>query len=102
MIMSEKYRPSSSTEGDAFMSQFCYQCARHHTEAEEDADSGDVCEIVLRTQAWSVNDPEYPTEWQSGKDGACCTAFVPKGEPIPDPRCAHTVDMFQQPAEVQS
>ena len=99
MTMAEKYRPSSSTEGDAFMSQFCYQCARHHTESEEDADTGGVCEIVMRTQAWNVTDPEYPTEWQSGEHGACCTAFVPKGEPIPEPRCAHTVDMFQQPAK---
>lgn len=90
----EKYSPSSGTEGDAFMSEFCYQCARHHTEAEEDADSGECCEIVFRTHSWKVTDPEYPIEWQYGEHGPCCTAFVPIGEPIPEPRCEHTADMF--------
>jgi len=30
-----------------------------------------------------------------GKNGPCCTAFVPKGEPVPPARCAKTVDMFE-------
>lgn len=67
-----------------------------------DGVDGDLCEIIHKTFLYPATDDQYPKEWIIGKSGPECTAFVPKGEPIPAPRCEHTVDMFQQPAEVQS
>ncbi len=87
----QKYRPSNGTEGDCFFSHWCWKCARDNPEEDE------RCEIIGMTFAHDVDEPEYPIEWQYGKDGQpCCTAFVPKGQPVPPDRCPHTVDMFEQ------
>lgn len=99
----EKYRPSNGTEGDCFFSHWCSKCARdkHMSEGVAfedclDGEDGDLCEIIGKTFLHDVEDQEYPVEWQYGKDGQpCCTAFVPKGQPIPQDRCKHTVDMFE-------
>lgn len=82
----EKYQPSNGTEGEVFMSHFCFRCER-----DKDHD----CEILCRSMAFSVEDAEYPIEWQYGADGQPkCTAFIQAGEAISAPRCEHTVDMF--------
>lgn len=99
----EKYRPSNGTEGDFFFAGWCTKCARdkhlrEDTAFEDTFEGGDddLCEILGRTFVYNVEDSEYPKEWQYGKDGQpCCTAFIPKGEPIPVPRCTLTVDMFE-------
>ena len=106
----QKYRPSNGTEGDHFFTAWCCKCARDNHLREDtafedclDGVDGDLCEIIDRTFMYDVSDAKYPAEWQYGKDGQpCCTAFVPKGQPIPPLRCPRTVDMFQQQAEVQS
>lgn len=106
----DKYRPSNGTEGDYFFDEWCSKCARDNHLREDtafedclDGVDGDLCEIIGRTFMYELEDAKYPAEWQYGTDGQpCCTAFVPKGQPIPPLRCPHTVDMFQQPAEVQS
>jgi hypothetical protein len=95
----QKYRPSNGTEGECFISSWCGQCVRDKSAREgaplEDCDDNEVCNIIARTFAHEVSDPEYPGEWQYGKDGQpCCTAFVLAGQPIPPAKDEHTVDMF--------
>lgn len=69
------------------------------TKSFDDADDGDLCQILADTMAYNVDDPEYPSEWQYGKDGhPVCTAFVQIGEVITI-RCEATVDMFDGPAD---
>lgn len=86
----QKYQPSNGTEGDLFMSYFCFRCER-----DKDHD----CDILARTMAHRTEDAEYPVEWQYRADGQpTCTAFVPEGEPIPVPRCEHTADLFGTPS----
>ena len=71
--MSKKYRPSNGYEGADFMAHFCDRCKRD--EAFQ-AGTGDSCPIVAATMAYSVNDPEYPSEWVYDAEGyALCTAF---------------------------
>lgn len=97
----EKYQPSNGTEGDCFFAAWCCKCARDKAMREgcdlDECDDNERCDIVTRTMCFKVEDPEYPTEWQYGKDGQpCCTAFVPAGEAIPPKRCEKTVDMFEE------
>lgn len=98
-LAGQKYQPSNGTEGDCFFASWCCQCTRDKTMSEgksfDDCGDDEICLIIGDTMAYSPSDPEYPSEWQYGKDGQpCCTAFVPAGEPIPEPRCEHTADMF--------
>lgn len=86
--MTEKYRPSNGTEGDAFIARFCERCAYGNAEELE------PCMIVGATMAFDVDDPAYPPEWIRDAAGPRCTAFRPMGEAQPPPRCCHTLDMF--------
>jgi len=100
MRAGQKWRPSNGTEGEIFMQGWCAQCARDKSMREVDpvekCDDDEVCEIIAATFRHDVDDPEYPVEWQYGKDGQpCCTAFIEAGQPVPPPRCKHTVDMFE-------
>lgn len=96
IIEIQKYRPSNAGEGEAFMSQFCHQCAR------DDGGIGErVCEIIGDTMAYDVTDTEYPSAWiVRGNGFPCCTAFVPKDQPIPA-RDNATEDMFTTIYEAQ-
>lgn len=70
----KKYRPSNGSEGDSFMSDYCYQCI--HDNPDYNA-SSPRCEIMTATMCYDVNDPEYPPEWIYGDDGKpTCTKFV--------------------------
>lgn len=70
----QKWRPSNGTEGEMFMARQCAGCI-HDTDHEEDGG----CGIQLDTFMFSVDDPEYPSEWQIGTDGQPkCTAFQVK------------------------
>ncbi|WP_419621284.1 hypothetical protein, partial [Thiolapillus sp.] len=83
---SQKYRPSSGTEGASFYETWCSECAR---------DEGESCEILAKTFRIDVEDDEYPQEWTYDESGRpICTAFVQRGEAIPTPRCTKTIDMF--------
>lgn len=87
----QKYRPSNGTEGDCFFAAWCWKCARDNQEEDE------RCEILGRTFDHNVEDPEYPSEWQYGKDGQpTCIAFRNEDDPVPPTRCPLTVDMFEQ------
>lgn len=85
------YRPSNWTEGEIFMEHYCFVCQRH----ADFRNGGDSCPIAALTMALDRVDPDYPKEWNHGPDGQPrCTAFVPEGEKVPDPRCPNTPDMF--------
>lgn len=94
----EQWEPSNGTEGELFMNAWCCNCARDRAMREgcdfDDCDDDEKCEIIgasFRGEA---------VEWQYDKHGQpCCTAFVPAGEAIPEPRCALTTDMFEMPNE---
>lgn len=93
----QKYQPSNGSEGEIFHDGWCCQCARDLAMSEgmpiEECDDNQKCEILGRSFL-RIDDPEYPTEWQYGKDGQpCCTAFVPMGQPIPV-EDKHTGDLF--------
>ena len=97
----KKYRPSNGTEGDSFLHRWCIRCERDKSLCSDkdfdDSDEGERCEILNRTFLHDVDHPEYPTEWQYGKDGQpICAAFVLKGDEIPTVRCDRTVDMFEE------
>ena len=100
----EKFRPSNGTEGELFYRAWCYGCQRDKAMREgcdvAECDDNERCEIIADTMCFDVDDPQYPSEWQYGKDGQpCCTAFVPSGSAVPPPRCDKTVDMFEWTAE---
>ncbi|MDD3652440.1 hypothetical protein [Immundisolibacter sp.] len=94
------FRPSNGTIGDSFIADWCGRCARDKALREgvdiEECDDNEVCDIVSRTMAYRTDEPEYPSEWICDQDGrgACCTAFIPAGDPVPPPRCERTGDMF--------
>jgi hypothetical protein len=97
------YRPSNGTEGECFFEGWCTRCARDKAMNEgkpiEDCDDDEKCDLIANSFAFDIDHPKYPQEWRYDDKGEpCCTAFVPLGEPIPQPRCPHTVDMFGDPA----
>ena len=58
-----------------------------------------ACLIVGATFAYTIEDAQYPKEWQYAQDGQpCCTAFVRVGEAIPAHRCERTRDLFDRDA----
>lgn len=79
-IVNKPYRPSNGTEGEAFESRWCDRCAHHDPD-------GDACDILLRAHF-----NEQPDEWIYVNDTPTCTAF--RGDPLPEPRCPHTMEMF--------
>lgn len=61
----QPYCPGNGTEGELMFESFCYRCAK-----EKD------CDIPGMTMICDISDPEYPEEWQIGRDGQpTCTAF---------------------------
>ena len=80
------YRPSNGTEGDIFMSKFCFQCAR---DCEDNP-----CQILGRILFNGINDPDYPKEFIEDERGPRCTAFIQEGSEVPDLRCKDTMELF--------
>jgi len=70
-----RYRPSNGSEGDWFMSRFCWKCIKD-SEAKP-------CRIIGRTMALDVDHKDYPREWIEDSDGPRCTAFSDKMPPRP-------------------
>jgi hypothetical protein len=88
----EQYIPSNSTDGSAFL-DLCADCARdaclNGTKDEEDCGDDDFCPIVAASFRGEA------VEWRELPDGKLtCIAFVPMGQAVPGPRCAHTQDLF--------
>lgn len=79
------YRPSNGTEGDSFEARWCQRCAR------EDVDAGDLCDIHGNALFG-----EQPDEWVYESGQPVCKAFIPFNgmQPLPEPRCDKTMDIF--------
>jgi hypothetical protein len=69
-----RYRPSSGTEGIAFMAYWCDLC---RCDEAFRRDEGDSCPIAANTMALDLHDPAYPAEWVVDDLGPRCTAFEP-------------------------
>ncbi len=70
------YRPSNGTEGEWFHSAWCCKCIRDAKTREPDGDPCDGCDVLARTFAFGLDDPDYPNEWRYSDDGRpICTAF---------------------------
>jgi hypothetical protein len=67
----QPYRPSNGDEGEGFMCDWCYRCAKDRGRRQ--------CDILTRSMAFDITDLEYPTEWIEEEDGPRCTAFVKVG-----------------------
>ncbi len=95
-----KFRPSNGTEGELFITGWCGNCARDKSCSEginiDDCAEEELCEIIGKTMRFSLDDPEYPEEWQFKGGFPVCTAFISAGEKIPCPRCSRTIDMFEE------
>ena len=72
----ELYQPLSVTEGDIFMSAYCYRCVKY----PHDSDAKSQCMIVMRSMAWSTDDKEYPRQWRYINGEPTCTAFKSREE----------------------
>ena len=90
------YRPSNGTEGDVFMQQYCYRCAKDNPDNEV------YCHILGATMAFDLSDEGYPKDtWVYFNDDPTCLAFKDRDDdngengraPIPfdDPR---QLDLF--------
>lgn len=79
-ITSESYRPSSGIEGEMFMAEFCFRCARD-AKFQETQDGADGCPIAAAALMYEIEDPRYPPEWISDERGARCTAFTLDADP---------------------
>lgn len=93
----DQFIPSSSDDGIYILTEFCQHCARDKAMREgadfDECDDDELCEIIAASFRGEA------VEWREMEDGAVkCIAFVPAGQPIPDPRCPHTADLFDQKA----
>lgn len=62
----QKYRPSNGTEGDLFMSEYCWRCQLETH-----------CTIPGKTALYQIEADDYPAQWQIGSDGQpTCTEFL--------------------------
>lgn len=86
------YRPGSGTEGMAFDDKWCAHCTRDAA-WREDETQHDGCDILSRTFALDITDPDYPKEWVYDRNGCpSCTAFTTdSNKPL---RCDKTADLF--------
>ena len=87
-----QWQPSNATEGQAFIEAWCCECQRDRCLREgldiRQVDETETCQI------FSASFRGEAVEWQMGTDGQPrCTAFVPAGEPVPRPRCTHTLEL---------
>lgn len=96
------YRPSSGTEGECFIADWCYGCKRDRvmngSVCADDARDEDYCQILGATFRCNTDDPEYPREWRYDADGCPeCAAFEAVDAPE-GPSCAVrddvTADLF--------
>lgn len=70
--MSKPYQPSNGSEGAIFIDKYCMQCLN----CDPDPDGQKQCTILERSFVFSINDKEYPTEWQYIDGQPTCTAHV--------------------------
>ena len=72
-LAGQPYRPSNGTEGEMFMSQFCYRC-KHDNYTDETPNSG--CKLILLSMCNYTDEPNYPAAWTHDEEGEpTCTEF---------------------------
>lgn len=75
------YRPANGTEGLLFYDAWCLRCQRDES-YRQDQNSGDPCDILTRSFAFAIDDPDYPVEWIEDDvewptpSNPRCTAFL--------------------------
>jgi hypothetical protein len=69
----KSYKPLTSTEGERFMSEHCYQCIHENPNQEA---NGPRCDIMTNSMIFCLNDKEYPKEWIYEYNEPTCTAWV--------------------------
>lgn len=85
--------PSNGTEGSMLLCSLCSTCARDKAMRDgvdfDECDDDELCEIIAASFRGEA------VEWRELDNGdVTCIAYVRHGEQIPDPRCAHTLEMF--------
>jgi len=90
-----KYRPANGTEGAIFQERWCQNCA--HDSYDLEAGDGKSCGILMRTMLHSVDEPEYPDEWQQepGEEPKCTAFHRADAQPV-GPKCPNTIDLFEE------
>ena len=68
----QPYRPSNSTEGEIFESEWCSKCKKED-ELYLTGEGG--CEILGRALAFMTDNLEYPKEWVRIDGMPQCSAF---------------------------
>ncbi len=89
----KQWIPSNGTEGSVILCSLCSTCARDKAMREgedfDECDDNELCEIIAASFRGEA------VEWREMENGnVTCIAYVRHGDAIPDPRCAHTLDMF--------
>lgn len=89
----EQWIPSNGTEQMIILEGMCTTCARDRAMREgwpiEECDDDELCEIIGAVFS------RQAVEWREIDGEVTCLAYVRHGEPIPEPRCQHTGDLFQ-------
>ena len=93
ILPGEQWEPSNGDDGYGFMGEWCARCARDKAMREgtplDECDDNEKCEIIAASFRGEA------VEWRELETGEVkCVAFVDAGSAIPEPRCAHTCDMF--------
>lgn len=89
----DQWEPSNGTEGSTFMARWCSRCSRDKAMREgadfDECDDNELCSILADSAVGKA------VEWRELPSGeTICTAFVEHPQHAPEPRCAHTADMF--------
>lgn len=89
----EQWTPSNGTEGDEFIEHWCRRCSRDKAMREgadfDECDDNELCETIAAAYRGQA------IEWRELPSGqTICTSFVEHPQQTPEPRCAHTADMF--------
>ena len=99
-LAGQPYRPSNSSEGDAFQARWCEGCERDAAYRRREVVGGweaEGCKILSSTMLLDVDDEEYPPEWVYNDRGVpVCLAFVAEGKTVPDPPDPRQLDLFKE------
>lgn len=98
-VKGKPYRPSNGTEGMIFIEGWCGKCW-HDRQMRANPEGCEGCEILARSFAYSIDDPEYPKEWRYDEIGLpMCAAF--RREELGEPRdeAAAVADLFATPPQ---
>ncbi len=91
------FKPSNNTDGERFFDSWCRKCARDKSMSEgksiDDCAEFELCDIIVSSMIYQLDEAEYPRQWIYGENGPCCTSFVPVGEEVKHV-CTNTLDLF--------